>query len=63
MVFRQGDILSPFLFKIYINHIVKNVTETYMGCKLGLKRVNIIYCADDGVLANSLKNLKYLFQY
>ena len=39
---RQGGILSPSLFKIYIDHIVKKVTETNVGCKLGLKRVNII---------------------
>ena len=61
---RQGGILSPFLFKIYINHIIKKVTETNIGCKLGLRRVNIICYADDVViLANSLENLKYLFSY
>ena len=40
------------------------VTETNISCKLGLRRVNIIYYADDVViLANSLENLKYLFSY
>ena len=52
---RQGGILSPILFKIYIDDIIKNITKLGIGCRLGLATVNIIAYADDIVLLASSK--------
>ena len=60
---RQGGILSPMLFKLYIDHILKEILEMNIGCKLGLLRVNIIAYADDIVLlANNKENLSKLYE-
>ena len=47
---RQGGILSPFLFKLYIDGIIKSIDEMNIGCKLGHVRINILAYADDLVL-------------
>ena len=60
---RQGGILSPTLFKLYIDHILEEILKLNIGCKLGLLRVNIIAYADDIVLlANSKENLGILYE-
>ena len=53
---RQGGILSPFLFKFYIDGIINKISNTNKGCKLGLVRINIIAYADDLVLLCDSKN-------
>jgi len=35
---RQGGVLSPFLFAVYVDGIVRKVDESDLGCRLGLKR-------------------------
>ena len=58
---RQGGILSPFLFKLYIDNIISLISEQNVGCKLGFLRINIIAYADDLVLlADSVDNLRFL---
>ena len=47
---RQGGILSPFLFSIYINEFLNKVSNSKFGCRLGLFPANIIGNADDLVL-------------
>ena len=60
---RQGGILSPFLFKLYINEIIANIVEIKEGCYLGITKINIIAYADDIVLlANSIKDMDELYQ-
>ena len=59
---RQGGILSPFLFKLYIDELLSDISDLKVGCRLGLIRLNIIGYADDLVLiADSIKNLKHLY--
>ena len=58
---RQGGILSPFLFKFYINSIVDDMNEMDMGCRLGLMRVNLITYADDLVILAPSKTLLDIF--
>ena len=59
---RQGGILSPFLFKLYINGLLNEISDTEVGCKYGILRMNIIAYADDVVLvANSKENLEILY--
>ena len=55
---RQGGILSPFLFKFFIDDILNNISDLGEGCMIGLSRVNILAYADDMVLlADNKKSL------
>ena len=59
---RQGGILSPFLFKLYINGLLNEVSDSNVGCKYGALRLNILAYADDVVLlADSKDNLEILY--
>ena len=59
---RQGGIMSPFLFKVYIGEILETISKLEYGCKLGLSRVNIVAYADDIILiADSLENLERMY--
>jgi len=53
---RQGDILSPFLFNVYMDDLSSqlnvnvNVNKTNTGCLVGESIVNHLMYADDLVL-------------
>ena len=47
---RQGGILSPLLFKLYVDDVLREITESGVGCRLGILRVNVLAYADDIVL-------------
>ena len=47
---RQGGILSPILFNIYIDEILETISSMNVGCKLMLIRNNVQGYADDLVL-------------
>jgi len=44
---RQGGVLSPILFGIYIDDLVKLVDKTNTGCKIGVLCTAIFLYADD----------------
>ena len=59
---RQGGILSPLLFKIYINSILQLISSMNEGCVLGITKVNIIAYADDiCLLAQSEKDMEAIY--
>ena len=59
----QGGILSPFLFKLYIDDLLNRLSGTNVGCKLGLLRMNVLAYADDLILvADSLNHLECLYE-
>lgn len=59
---RQGGILSPFLFKLYIDSIITDVSIVEHGCMVGGTRVNVLAYADDIVLtARSVNDLEKLY--
>ena len=59
---RQGGILSPFLFKFYINCLLDDISDCNVGCKYGLLRMNVLAYADDIVLiADSKSSLEYIY--
>ena len=47
---RQGGVLSPFLFGIFIDDLVKLVNEANVGCKIGTSCAAIFLYADDVIL-------------
>ena len=58
---RQGGILSPLFFNLYINSLINKISSQRIGCQIGLYVSNIIAYADDLVLiAPSLKSLQVL---
>ena len=58
---RQGGILSPALFNIYINDMISEIVSSGIGCRLGLYVANVIAYADDLVLlAPTLSGLQKL---
>ena len=58
---RQGGILSPLFFNLYINDLLNEVTCSNIGCKFGIFYQNIIAYADDLVLlAPSISGLQKL---
>ena len=60
---RQGGILSPLLFKLYIDDIINDVCVENVGCKFGILRMNILAYADDIVLlASSKEQLDKLYR-
>ena len=62
---RQGCILSPCLFNLYVEHIMENarLDEAQAGIKIAGRNINNLRYADDTTLpAESKKELKSLFK-
>ena len=38
---RQGGVTSAYLFNVYIDDILSNISSMNVGCRLGIKRVNV----------------------
>ena len=59
----QGCLLSPFVFKLYAEHIMRNngLDESQAGLKIGGRNINNLRYADDTTLMaeseGELKNL------
>jgi hypothetical protein len=47
---RQGCVMSPVLFSLFINGLAREVKEKGMGVKMGERRVTLLLYADDIVL-------------
>ena len=47
---RQGGVLSPFLFKFFMDDIIRDISNLKVGCMLGITRINVLAYADDLVL-------------
>ena len=47
---RQGGILSSDLCKVYINPLLNNLSDSYLGMKIGNVNCNASACADDVAL-------------
>ena len=47
---RQGGVVSPVLFCIYIDGLLKILTDNGVRCTIGCKFIGILACADDIVL-------------
>ena len=47
---RQGGILSPYLFNVYVDELSEELNKCYVGCNLNGLLINHIMYADDLVL-------------
>lgn len=47
---RQGSVLSPYLFGVYMRYLTNNVIKSGLGCHIAGRPVNILLYADDVVL-------------
>ena len=47
---RQGGILSPYLFNIYMDDLSFKLRKIYAGCKIANMIINHLFYADDLVL-------------
>ena len=60
---RQGGVLSPFLFSIFIDSLVHKVIASKLGCHVSYICVSILLYADDIVLLSpTVTGLQELFQ-
>jgi len=44
---RQAGVLSPFLFSVFIDDLVKLVNKDNIGCRIGARCTAIFLYADD----------------
>ena len=60
---RQGGVLSPYLFAIFIDDIINKIEQSSLGCKFKYKNVSIFIYADDIILlAPSVESLQNMLQ-
>ena len=59
---RQGCILSPRLFNLYAEYIMRNagLEEAQAGIKIAWRNINNLKCADDSTLTAESEELKSL---
>ena len=56
---KQGGVLSPILFGIYMDNLIKCLKDSYIGCKIGNNYVGVVCYADDLTLISlTLTGLK-----
>ena len=58
---RQGGVLSPVFFAIFVNSVIIAVERSGLGCRIGFNCLSIIMYADDLLLiSSSITHLKQL---
>ena len=58
----EGGILLLFLFKLYIDDVLSDISKLNKSCKLGINRIIVLFYADDIVLLiNFLDSLNNIF--
>ncbi len=58
---KQGGVLSPLLFAVYIDGLLIRLEETGVGCHMGIRFIGALTFADDlNLLAPNLSGLKIL---
>ena len=56
---KQGGVLSPVLFTVYLDNLLKTLKQRNIGCKIGNSYLGVFGCAGDlTLLCPSLTGLK-----
>ena len=50
---RQGGVLSPILFSVYVNDIIEKLSRSNHGCRIGELFLGCIMYADDLILMSA----------
>ena len=50
---RQGSLLSPIYFNMYINDLLQDLACEHHGCKVGRCNINVLGYADDVTLISN----------
>lgn len=50
---RQGGILSPLLFNVYMNVVIERLEQSGLGCRIGTQYIGCIMYADDLLLLST----------
>ena len=53
---KQGCLLSPLLFNLFINSLVENIKNLNIGIDIGEEKVSLLLYADDLVLLSENEN-------
>ena len=60
---RQGGVLSPYLFSLFIDSVVDKVAASHLGCHVKHVCFNILMYADDIILLSpSVSTLQHLLK-
>ena len=58
---KQGGVLSPYLFAVYIDPLINKIRNSGVGCKIGFLVSNVFVYADDLIiLSPTITALKHL---
>ena len=58
---RQGGVLSPYLFNIYVDELIQKLCNSNVGCNIcGIMANNLSYADDMTLLCPSIKGLQHL---
>ncbi len=56
---KQGGVLFPTLFAVYVDNLLQKLTNSSVGCYVGIRLVGAVYYTNDIVLlALAVKALK-----
>ena len=53
---RQGGVISPILFAVYIDTVIVTIQNLGLGCHVGMRSMSIFMYADDLVLISGSVN-------
>jgi len=59
---RQGGVLSPYFFPVYIDSVVEKIIKSNLGCytKVGICMIILLYADDILLIAPSVTSLQQL---
>ena len=53
---KQGGVMSPVLFTVYLDNLLKNLRQRNIGCKIGTTYLGVFGYADDYNIIFNAKN-------